>query len=113
MLKYFAEVAILHLLVSPVVVYFVVLGHYLAHLAESEKTRLVNLHHLVIAVVECFLALGNHFVKVAFVEVVKLGHVCLQLLQVKHHHSPPQLQRVQHHHAPPQNHETVECAQAQ
>ena len=60
MLKYFAEVAILHLLVSPVFAYFV-LSHCLAYLEESEKTRLVNLRHLVIAVAACFLDLGRDF----------------------------------------------------
>ena len=62
MLKYFAGVAILHLLVSPVVANFDVLNHYLEYMEESGKTRLVNLHHLVVAVVVCSLALRGHLV---------------------------------------------------
>ena len=67
MLGYFAEVAILHLLVSRVVAYFVVPSHCLAYLEEIEKTRLVNLRHLVIVpserfgvVEQCFGGLAKH-----------------------------------------------------
>ena len=75
MLKYFAEVAILHLLVSPVFAYFV-LSHCLAYLEESEKTRLVNLRHLVSVLPECFGAVGQCFGGLAKHEKVHLEVRC-------------------------------------
>ena len=83
MLKYFAEVAILHLLVSPVVAHLV-LGRYLGHLEESEKTRLVTLSHLGNPVVVQFLA-ASHFSAcpkgseiVSLANLVHLANVVLQ-----------------------------------